>query len=67
MDNKYVTIIDNTGRNILGTLANETDTEINILNPVMISVTPQNGQFQIQLIPLFLAEFIISFNKPRYL
>ena len=65
MDNKYVTIIDNTGRNILGTLANETDTEINILNPVMISVTPQNGQFQIQLIPLFLAEFITVKNDTR--
>ena len=58
MDKKYITIIDNTGRNILGVLSSESDTEINILNPVMISVQPQNGQFQVQLIPLFLAEFI---------
>jgi hypothetical protein len=65
MDNKYVTIIDNTGRNILGTLASETATEIDILNPVMISVTPQNGQFQVQLIPLFLAEFIAAKNDLR--
>jgi hypothetical protein len=54
----YVTILDTTGRNILGTLARETETEIDILNPVMITVQPQNQQFQVQLIPLFLAEFI---------
>lgn len=58
MSNKYVTIIDNTGRNILGLLGDETESTITILNPVMISVAPQNGQFQVQLIPLFLAEFI---------
>lgn len=58
MDKKYITIIDNTGRNILGVLSSESETEIKILNPVMISVQPQNGQFQVQLIPLFLAEFI---------
>jgi len=58
MDKKYITIIDNTGRNILGVLSKESDSEIDILNPVMISVQPQNGQFQVQLIPLFLAEFI---------
>lgn len=65
MDKKYVTIIDNTGRNILGTVANETPTDIDILNPVMISVTPQNGQFQVQLIPLFLGEFISPTNNER--
>jgi hypothetical protein len=58
MDKQYITIIDNTGRNVLGTLASETSTELEILNPVMITVQPQNGQFQVQLIPLFLAEFI---------
>jgi len=63
MSNTYVTIIDNTGRNILGVLANETDTTLDILNPVMITVQPQNGQFQVQLIPLFLAEFISTDEK----
>lgn len=58
MDNKYVTIIDNTGRNILGLLESEDEKNLTIKNPVMISVSPQNGQFQVQLIPLFLAEFI---------
>lgn len=55
---EYITIIDTTGRNILGVVEKNTDTELHILNPVMISVQPQNGQFQVQLIPLFLAEFI---------
>jgi len=63
MSNIYVTIIDNTGRNILGILSNETADTIDILNPVMITVQPQNGQFQVQLIPLFLAEFIASDEK----
>lgn len=58
MAKNYITIIDNTGRNILGELAKETDTTVDILNPVMITVQPQNNQFQVQLIPLFLAEFI---------
>lgn len=63
MDKTYVTILDNTGRNILGVNSNETDTEITITNPVMITVQPQNGQFQVQLIPLFLAEFIKANDK----
>lgn len=63
MDKQYITIIDNTGRNILGTVFAESETEVNILNPVMITVQPQNGQFQVQLIPLFLAEFITQDEK----
>lgn len=58
MDKNYITIIDNTGRNVLGLNVRETETEVDILNPVMITVQPQNSQFQVQLIPLFLAEFI---------
>lgn len=58
MSKKYVTILDNTGRNILGTVSKETDSLLYIDNPVMITVQPQNQQFQVQLIPLFLAEFI---------
>lgn len=58
MAKNYITIIDNTGRNILGELSKETDSTVDILNPVMITVQPQNNQFQVQLIPLFLAEFI---------
>ena len=62
-NNNYVTIIDNNGRNILGTFGGQTDTSIDIINPVMITVQPQNNQFQVQLIPLFLAEFISADSK----
>ena len=65
MAKNYITIIDNTGRNVLGELSNETDTTVDILNPVMITVQPQNNQFQVQLIPLFLAEFIAVNDKGR--
>jgi hypothetical protein len=65
MAKNYITIIDNTGRNVLGELSNETDTTVDILNPVMITVQPQNNQFQVQLIPLFLAEFIAINDKGR--
>lgn len=58
MAKNYVTIIDNSGRNILGVLKDETKTDLTIEIPVMILVQPQNGSFQVQLIPLFLAEFI---------
>jgi len=63
MDKNYITIIDNTGRNVLGLNVRETETEVDILNPVMITVQPQNSQFQVQLIPLFLAEFIAHNEK----
>jgi hypothetical protein len=65
MGTYYITIIDNTGRNIIGVLENETDTTIDIKNPVMITVQPQNGQFSVQLIPLFLAEFIAHGSDAR--
>jgi len=58
MDNNYVTIIDSTGRNILGVLTYEDPNTLGLTNPVMITVQPQNNQFQVQLIPLFLSEFI---------
>lgn len=66
MSYNYVTIIDNTGRNILGVLDSESDSTLSLVNPVMISVQPtQSSQFQVQLIPLFLAEFIASGPKGR--
>lgn len=65
MAKKYITIIDNTGRNILGEWKNETDNTVDILNPVMITVQPLNNQFQVQLIPLFLSEFITLTSKGR--
>ena len=61
MQNKtYKTFIDNAGRSIFGSIAAESDTEITVENPVMITVQQQqqNGQMAVQLFPLFFAEFV---------
>lgn len=62
----HITFIDNTGRNIIGSLTQETDTTITVKNPVMVLVQPQqNGQLSVQLIPLFLNEFVKVVNGAR--
>lgn len=54
-----ITFIDPIGRNIIGEQVSNTDTVISVKNPAMINVAQaQNGQLQVQLIPLFFAEFI---------
>lgn len=65
MGNKYITIIDNLGRSVLGVEEESNATSVTIKNPVMISVQPapktaenQPDTFRVQLIPLFLTEFI---------
>jgi hypothetical protein len=56
---KHITFIDSIGRTILGEEINRTDTTLVVKNPAMISVQQaQNGQLQVQLIPLFFSEFI---------
>jgi hypothetical protein len=56
---KNITFIDSIGRTILAEEVNKTDTTLVIKNPAMINVAQaQNGQLQVQLIPLFFAEFI---------
>jgi hypothetical protein len=56
---KNITFIDSIGRTILGEEINRTDTTLVVKNPAMISVQQaQNGQLQVQLIPLFFSEFI---------
>lgn len=53
------TFIDNIGRSILGENMGETDATILIKNPCMINVAQlENGQLQVQLIPIFFAEFL---------
>jgi hypothetical protein len=62
----YITFIDNTGRNIIGQLSSETPNTITVKNPVMVLVQPQqNGQLSVQLIPLFLNEFVKAVNNSR--
>lgn len=56
---KLVTFIDSIGRTILGVNEQVTDTVLQVKNPAMINVAQaQNGQLQVQLIPLFFSEFI---------
>lgn len=56
---KNITFIDSIGRTILGEEVNRTDTTLVVKNPAMINVNQaQNGQLQVQLIPLFFAEFV---------
>ena len=56
---KNITFIDSIGRTVLAEEVNRTDTTVVVKNPAMINVAQaQNGQLQVQLIPLFFAEFI---------
>ena len=54
-----ITFIDNIGRNVIGTLVEKTDTVLKVKNPSVINIAQaENGQLQVQIIPLFLAEFL---------
>ena len=51
--------IDNIGRTIVSELISDSDANVVVKNPAMINVSQlQNGQLQVQLIPLFFSEFI---------
>lgn len=60
MSKHYITIIDSIGRNILGEDVTTDPQFVTIKNPVMVNVSTQNNQLQVQLIPLFMFEFITS-------
>jgi hypothetical protein len=54
-----VKFIDSIGRTILGEQLSLSDTTLKVKNPVMVNIIQQaDGQLQVQLIPLFFAEFI---------
>ena len=58
MSNK-ITFIDNIGRNILAEMVGATDTHLKVKNPAVINIAQaENGQLQVQIIPLFLPEFL---------
>jgi|TARA_R110000772_G_scaffold164584_1_gene276015 hypothetical protein len=58
-DKTYITFIDNAGRSIFGEVKDESETLIDVKNPVMIAVQQQqDGQMAVQLFPLFFAEFV---------
>jgi len=61
---KIITFIDSIGRTIVGEEINRTDTVAVVKNPAMISVNQaQNGQLQVQLIPLFFSEFVADAQR----
>lgn len=56
---KKITFIDNIGRNVLGELVSSSDTTLKVKNPTVINIAQaENGQLQVQIIPLFLPEFL---------
>jgi len=65
-DKKITTFIDNAGRNILGVVSSEDDSNVKVENPVMITVQQQqNGQMAVQLFPLFFQEFVQEGENKR--
>jgi hypothetical protein len=56
---KIITFIDSIGRTIIAEEQKSEPLVLSVKNPAMINVVQaQNGQLQVQLIPLFFAEFI---------
>ncbi len=61
---KKLTFIDNIGRNVLGELVEQTDSVLKIKNPTVINIAQaDNGQLQVQIIPLFLPEFLAGSSR----
>ena len=59
-----IVFVDNVGRTVLGTLASSSETFIAVKNPAVINVVPgQNGQLQVQVIPLFFTEFVSAATR----
>jgi hypothetical protein len=64
MKEKYVAIIDQIGRTIIGKFFKEDAATITLSNPVILHVQPdQGGQIQVQSFPLFFFEFINKANR----
>lgn len=57
--NKLTVFLDNIGRTIIGTLVSETETLLTVENPALVHIqpSPQSGQLQLQILPLFFKEF----------
>ena len=56
---KIVTFLDNTGRIIHGAYVSESNIHLSVSDPAQIYVQPtQNGQLNVQSIPLFFKEFV---------
>ena len=61
---KKITFIDQIGRTLLAEEVETTNTQLVVKNPAMINVNQlQNGQLQVQLYPLFFAEFLAESSR----
>ena len=59
MKEKHTVIIDQIGRTVLGVQESETDTELTLINPIILHFQPaQNGQLELQVFPLFFFELL---------
>lgn len=58
-NNNLTVFLDSVGRTIIGTLLGENETSLTIENPALVHIqaSPQSGQLQLQLLPLFFKEF----------
>jgi hypothetical protein len=63
MSNK-ITFIDNIGRNVLAEFVSKSDSFLKVKNPTVINIAQaENGQLQVQIIPLFLPEFLSGSSR----
>lgn len=67
MSQNITAIIDHIGRYIIGEVAAETESTLQIKYPVILHVqpNPQTNQLQIQTFPLFFNEFIKSDSRDK--
>ena len=64
---KIKTIIDHIGRTVVGEIVEETADTLTLSNPVIIHVTPnpQNGQLQVQSFPYIFMEFLSKDSRDK--
>jgi hypothetical protein len=65
-NNNPTVFLDTIGRTIIGVVTAETDDVLSVQNPAIIIVQPhpENGQIQLQTLPLFFKEFQADRNAP---
>tara|TARA_R110000751_G_scaffold58300_1_gene123178 strand:- start:1647 stop:2012 length:366 start_codon:yes stop_codon:yes gene_type:complete len=63
-----VLFLDSVGRTVLGELKSENKTTLSVKNPSVLHVQPnqENGQIQVQLIPVFFKEFANSTSEATW-
>jgi len=68
-DKKLVSVLDAVSRTIIGIRVNETEEYVDIENPVVVNIVPQQDQtgqvrMSLQLFPIFFKEFLADKNAP---